>query len=117
MGRLNRARRLAVAAWAAGACAAAGAADPAELARGKELFTRTCAGCHGTYADDQFYHLWTMLLSEIWARTFIDGRGAGPISFPSRSQRTAAPEAAFPPMDAGSAEPISATTGGREQAA
>ena len=72
---------------------------------------------NGTYADDQFYHLWTMLLSEIWARTFIDGRGAGPISFPSRSQRTAAPEAAFPPMDAGSAEPISATTGGREQAA
>jgi asparagine synthase (glutamine-hydrolysing) len=28
------------------------------------------------YADDQFYHLWTVLLTEIWARTFIDNRGA-----------------------------------------
>ena len=49
MGRLNRAHRLAVAVWAAGACAAAGAADPAELARGKELFTKiqpACAVCH-----------------------------------------------------------------------
>jgi asparagine synthase (glutamine-hydrolysing) len=27
------------------------------------------------YADDQFYHLWTLLLTEIWARTFIDSRG------------------------------------------
>jgi asparagine synthase (glutamine-hydrolysing) len=47
----------------------------------------------GTYADDQFYHLWTMLLTEIWARTFIDGRGANPIALPPL-QRTAATDAA-----------------------
>ena len=49
MGGLNRARRLAVAVWSAGACASALAADPAELARGKELFTKiqpACAVCH-----------------------------------------------------------------------
>ncbi len=49
MGGLNRARRLAAALWAAGACASAAAADPAELARGKELFTKiqpACAVCH-----------------------------------------------------------------------
>lgn len=49
MGRSNRARRLAAALWAAGACASAAAADPAELARGKELFTKiqpACAVCH-----------------------------------------------------------------------
>ena len=49
MGRSNGARRLAAALWAAGACATAAAADPAELARGKELFTKiqpACAVCH-----------------------------------------------------------------------
>lgn len=49
MGGNNRARRLAAALWAAGACASAAAADPAELARGKELFTKiqpACAVCH-----------------------------------------------------------------------
>ena len=49
MGRSNGARRLAAALWAAGACASAAAADPAELARGKELFTKiqpACAVCH-----------------------------------------------------------------------
>ena len=49
MGGRNGARRLAAALWAAGACAPAGAADPAELARGKELFTKiqpACAVCH-----------------------------------------------------------------------
>jgi len=49
MGGSNRARRLAAALWAAGACASATAADPAELARGKELFTKiqpACAVCH-----------------------------------------------------------------------
>jgi asparagine synthase (glutamine-hydrolysing) len=30
----------------------------------------------GRCTDDRFYHLWTLLLTEIWARTFIDGRGA-----------------------------------------
>ena len=48
----------------------------------------------GTYADDQFYHLWTMLLSEIWARTFIDGRADAPITLPSTATCvTAAPAA------------------------
>ena len=49
MGGSNGARRLAAALWAAGACASAAAADPAELARGKELFTKiqpACAVCH-----------------------------------------------------------------------
>ena len=49
MSRSNGARRLAAALWAAGACASAAAADPAELARGKELFTKiqpACAVCH-----------------------------------------------------------------------
>ena len=49
MGRSNGARRLAAALWAAGACASAAAAAPAELARGKELFTKiqpACAVCH-----------------------------------------------------------------------
>ena len=49
MGGSNGARRLAAALWAAGACAPAAAADPAELARGKELFTKiqpACAVCH-----------------------------------------------------------------------
>ena len=49
MGGSNGARRLAAALWAAGAYATAAAADPAELARGKELFTKiqpACAVCH-----------------------------------------------------------------------
>ncbi len=49
MGGSNGARRLAAALWAAGACASAAAADPVELARGKELFTKiqpACAVCH-----------------------------------------------------------------------
>ena len=49
MGGSNGARRLAAALWAAGACASAAAADPAALARGKELFTKiqpACAVCH-----------------------------------------------------------------------
>ena len=31
------------------------------------------------FAEDHFYHLWTLLLMEIWMRTYVDGRGAGPI--------------------------------------
>ena len=49
MGGSNGARRLAAALWAAAARASAAAADPAELARGKELFTKiqpACAVCH-----------------------------------------------------------------------
>lgn len=30
-------------------------------------------------ADDHFYHLWTVILMEYWARTFVDRRGAQPI--------------------------------------
>lgn len=29
----------------------------------------------GTCPDDQFYHIWTLLLTEIWARAFIDTSG------------------------------------------
>jgi asparagine synthase (glutamine-hydrolysing) len=28
----------------------------------------------GEYADDRFYHLWTLLLTEMWARQFVDQR-------------------------------------------
>ena len=42
-----------------------------------------------THAEDQFYHLWTMLLTEIWARTFIDGRGASPVVLDCRRRPTA----------------------------
>lgn len=38
------------------------------------------------FVHDQFYHLWTMLLIEIWARTFIDGRGVGPIRLGHRDR-------------------------------
>jgi asparagine synthase (glutamine-hydrolysing) len=72
---------------------------------------------NGTYADDQFYHLWTMLLTEIWARTFIDGRGAGPIALATASQRMGATQAASPAPPSGSAAtPHSVATGSRERA-
>jgi asparagine synthase (glutamine-hydrolysing) len=73
---------------------------------------------NGTYADDQFYHLWTMLLSEIWARTFIDGRGAGPISLPTSSRRVVATRSAFSgPSTASTSKPRHTASGNRERAA
>lgn len=34
----------------------------------------------GAYSDEQAYRLWTMILTEIWARTFLDGNGERPLS-------------------------------------
>ena len=53
--------------------------DPQEIARIRRLPPS------GRYADDHFYHIWTLLLTEIWARIFLDGRAArdpmsGPLS-------------------------------------
>ena len=47
--------------------------DPAEVAR----LRRVPAG--GVIPVDQFHHLWTLALTEIWARTFLDQRGRRPI--------------------------------------
>jgi asparagine synthase (glutamine-hydrolysing) len=55
------------------AVARRGLFDPRDVARVR----RAPAG--GRYRDDQFYHLWTLLLTEIWSRTFLDGRGAAPV--------------------------------------
>jgi hypothetical protein len=55
------------------AVARRGLFDPWEVARLRR------APAAGRYRDDQFYHLWTLLLTEIWSRTFLDGRGAAPI--------------------------------------
>jgi len=46
--------------------------DPAEVDRARR---RPSSGIYGT---DQFYRLWTLLLTELWARLFLDGRGARP---------------------------------------
>jgi asparagine synthase (glutamine-hydrolysing) len=32
------------------------------------------------YHEEQLYRLWTMILTELWFRTFVDGRGARPAS-------------------------------------
>ena len=61
---------------ALGAVRKRGLFDPLEVARIRRTPT------DGRYADDQFYHLWTLLLTEIWARTFLDGRGTRPITIP-----------------------------------
>jgi asparagine synthase (glutamine-hydrolysing) len=55
------------------AVARRGLFDPREVARLRR------APVAGRYRDDQFYHLWTLLLTEIWSRTFLDGRGAAPV--------------------------------------
>jgi asparagine synthase (glutamine-hydrolysing) len=46
--------------------------DPAQVDRARR---RPSSGIYGT---DQFYRLWTLLLTELWARLFLDGRGARP---------------------------------------
>ena len=33
----------------------------------------------GAYPDEQAYRLWTLILTEIWARTFMDGGGERPL--------------------------------------
>jgi hypothetical protein len=32
------------------------------------------------YCQEQLYRLWTMILTELWFRTFVEGRGARPAS-------------------------------------
>jgi hypothetical protein len=32
------------------------------------------------YPEEQLYRLWTMVLTELWFRTFVDRRGARPAS-------------------------------------
>jgi asparagine synthase (glutamine-hydrolysing) len=46
--------------------------DPVDVDRARR---RPGSGIYGT---DQFYRLWTLLLTESWARLFLDGRGARP---------------------------------------
>jgi len=41
---------------------------PEEIARLRER------PASGKYPDDRFYHLWTLLLTEMWARLFVDAR-------------------------------------------
>ena len=82
--------------------------DPDDIAR---LRRRTA---HGSYADDQFYHLWTLLLTEIWARTFIDGRGAGPIRLDNGPPR---PSATVPIEHAGVRPGSRSAEGARGRAA
>jgi asparagine synthase (glutamine-hydrolysing) len=42
--------------------------DPEEIAR--------ILGAGDSFPDDRFYHVWTLLLTELWMLMFADGRGA-----------------------------------------
>jgi asparagine synthase (glutamine-hydrolysing) len=46
--------------------------EPAEVERIRRL------PADGVYPEDQLYRLWTLLLTEIWAGIFLDGRGTLP---------------------------------------
>ena len=77
--------------------------DPQEVAR----LRRIPDG--GQYAEDQFHHLWTMLLTEIWARTFVDGRGNGPIALGCGPPPMAARDSSFAPSSPGPSATARAT--------
>ena len=58
-------------------------------------------------ADDRFYHLWTLLMTETWFRTFVDHRGAEPIALAHPLAVGRRPRAAaFADRSAWAAQPV-----------
>jgi len=68
-----------------------GLVDPAYVAR---LRRRRA---NRPYTQERAYRLWSLLLGEIWARLYLDGRGAAPQTTLPPIRRLAAPPAAQDP--------------------
>jgi hypothetical protein len=40
---------------------------------------------HKPYSQERVYRLWSLLLTELWSRIYLDGRGTPPVSAASPS--------------------------------